>query len=130
MSCNNYNRFLANYTKLHETQAQWTGVLYLPPCSCHAINGPSCAEASNISKYDFETFEHLDMSTLVNVCSFIPRTSLKRDERVLTLCSKYSLHCFRELTSHLNSNKDIVKFVKQSETFEKKFECFGLLSVA
>ena len=122
MSNSNYNRYLINHTKLHESQSQWPSVLYLPPCSCYESDGRKCVEASNLKSYDFEKFDDVDLSSLINICNFIPQTTLKRDDRVLTLCSKYSLHGFKELTSPFKTKKEIVSFVKSSETYKNQLE--------
>ena len=66
-----YSDFLQCYQTLNEieTNKEWTGRLYLPPCSC--FTSTKCPHSTSSTAYDFANFSDIDVPKLLNLCKYI-----------------------------------------------------------
>ena len=100
-----YNTYIKELNKLHdcdEKKKSWNGHLYLPACSCHT--GKKCVSVNDTPTFDFEDFDDIALTELVDVCNYTRNESNSHFLRGLKsyyLCKKYSLS---SLASSMNQS--------------------------
>ena len=81
-----YSDFLQCHKELNDNESnkQWDGRLYLPPCSCYtSIN---CPNSSISTPYDFENFSDVQVPSLINLCQYIDTKSESFTDKSIILC--------------------------------------------
>ena len=115
-----YTEFLQCHKALNdiESNKQWKGTLYLPPCTCYTST--KCAQSISTSGFDFSSFSDIVVPKLVNLCKFIDPACHSYTHKSLTLCQKYSLHSIQNQVQLATTPRHKVQIIKQSDEYESK----------
>ena len=115
-----YSDFLQCYQTLNEieTNKEWTGRLYLPPCSC--FTSTKCPHSTSSTAYDFANFSDIDVPKLLNLCKYIDPVCESYTDKSLILCQKYSLSSLQESIKQHVSLRDRVTFIKNSPDYSSQ----------
>ena len=109
-----YTEFLQCHKTLNdnETNKQWNGSLYLPPCTCYSSS--KCAHSCLVSTFDFSSFPYIQAPKLVNLCNCIDSKCDSYTQKSLILCQKYSLSSLKDSINSLYTARHKVQSIRQS----------------
>ena len=115
-----YTEFLQCHKALNdiESNKQWKGSLYLPPCACHTST--SCTQSSITTQFDFTSFSDIEVPKLINLCNYIDSTCESFTEKSIVLCKKYSLHSLKETIVSASTQRNKVTLIKESNEYKLK----------
>ena len=124
-----YTEFLQCHKALNdiESNKQWKGSLYLPPCACHTST--SCTQSSITTQFDFTSFSDIEVPKLINLCNYIDSTCESFTEKSIVLCKKYSLHSLKETIVSASTQRNKVTLIKESNEYKLKKSYFKMTCV-
>ena len=121
---NAYNTYIKELNKLHacdEKKKSWNGHLYLPPCSCRS--GTKCLSVNDTSTFDFEDFDDISLTDLVDICNYTRNESKSHFLRGLKsyyICKKYSLSSLATSMEQSQSLHERCSIVTKSKLLKEK----------